>query len=805
MLSNSDRQALYDSLQTPDAAREEIERLRLASPMKSVGKSALTNMVTYLWSRMMGKHLVCESRTCEALCFMHLEHQGKALEIYPQVQMLRVERHSVNGHRTTEPITCDALVFMVDRIVFLECKYERELEKLAAENPREWIKTSNGWSRPAAEKWAAQRGCEYQIWSPPEPHGYYWANLEAIFPLIGFQLNASQKQIGERIVRRCAERPMRLSELIAEFLPCSLNIILVALADRHIFGTLKASLLTEPDSVVLSTDRERIDELSASMLCRIAKSLSPIEVDDPLLCATKVDYQNGIRRLHRVEAMIAGHEPTTRRYLSLVRGVKKAIEDGTSPLVVCLTNYCKSGPTNSKLSPLQILALKSVIDEQWQKGKCRRLTDLYTELKKLCAARGIVDVPSKTTLRKVIKSKSRAKHDLNSGGNRAYHANRPPSDPIVRSVKSLLPFQVAHIDATKFDHRSAATTLPTYPFSCPILYSAIDQATGDILGRSLTFGPPSRFGLGLLIRDIVFRHGKFPLAIVADRGSELWSKMMIAFAVQYRITLHMRPAGAGRYGSEIENALREINANVAHPLVGSTLPDQAGRSVDGKFKSYATARLAFHEVVKSLDHFMFSIWPTRPIGELGATPTERRQELEAYGSEGRTIAYDITFELATSVPLDRDWKVDDRHSIRAFYREYVSAEMTILMRENGRPDEVRLDCANPSFLYAKFGNAWTRAHASDTLEMQVKKELDRIFDSVYTRDKARINRDLKQAAKDGMSDRIAHANASAPATADVQPRTAADSAPTTDPATSEASLWDFSSEETPAFEEFGNA
>lgn len=801
MLSDAARSEIYRDLALTDQAIQEIERIRKGGPARKVGKSALTNMVTYLYSPAMGDHLICESRTCEALCFMEQEYSGRALEIYPQREMQRVERFSAGGHRSTTNIICDALMICRNEIVFVECKYRTELKKLARKNPDEWIETEQGWSRPAAERWAQSRGCRYLIWTPPEPHGYALANMEVLFPFLGREIAPSEKRFANHVLRAASDKPIPLITLLEDSEPEALSIIMTLFAQRRLFGTIQSGLISQPESFFIGTDEHRINELTESMLRRIKESLAPITVKDPLHLATKVDYERGKARLARATAIIEGKTPPTRRYQKLVAAVREALRSGTSALAVCLTHYANSGSPDSKLSEPQQNAIEKVFKEYWDTAKSKSVADLHGRLKNLCKQAGIDDVPSKTTLRLRLKRRSQAKHDLANAGNRGYHANKPVSDPSIRSIRAIAPFTVAHVDATKFDHRSAAATCPGYPFSCPVLYSSIDGATGEILGRSLTFGPPSRFGLALLFRDIVFRHGRFPMAIIADRGSEMWSEMIIAFAAHYQITLYMRPAGAGRFGSQIENALREINTNVAHLLIGSTQPDMQGRAVDGKMKSYRTARLDFGSVVSTLDHVLFKLWPDRPIGELGGSPNELKAQLATFGDGGRHIARDDDFLLATSVPIKK-YKARSTGTLRIRYREYASEELTLALRRHGSPKQVRLDCTDPSRVYVRCGPTWIRAHSTSSLSLAVSTELDRIFDGVFTRDRARANRLAKEKFRAEVLDRVDHTNASAPATKDVQPAAApTDPEENTSIKPNDLSLWQFDSSETPLCEE----
>lgn len=810
MLSDYERDRYYDKHQIPPEHRAELEAMRLESPARKVGKSALANAVTLLFSEQMGRHLATESRTCEAFGFMLQHFEQRVIEIYPQARMMRVERFSSNGHRTTEPITVDALMYTPGGVILLECKYESELLRLSAQNPLEWQRTESGWARPAAQRWAAARGCRYEIFSPTRPAGRCWANLEVLYPLLNRPLNPADERLAAKILDRCAQAPVMLSELHYGFPSGSMGVVLVLLATRRLHGTVWSGLLNRPESFWVSTDRDRIGELDQTMLARQQADLAPIEVKDPLLIATAMDYRRAQLRLDRVNAMINGNQPVSRRYRPLVKRVRAAIAAGRSPLAECLTSFHRSGNHEPRLLKTQVEAMEHVINQFWDRGQCARLDDLHSRLRRHCADVGITDTPSKQSLARAIKRRSSTRHDLATGGNRRYHANKPPSDPVSRSVRAIGFMHMVHIDATKFDNRSAATTCPELPFSCPVLYSAIDQATGTIVGRSLTFGSASRFGLALLLRDIVDRYGQLPLCITMDRGSEGWSEMIVAFAAAYAITLVMRPAGAGRFGSEIENALREINTNIAHRLIGSTLADQKGRASDAKFRSYKTARLAFEHVVEAVDYFLFQVWPDRPIGELGGSPAERYAEAMELGVAGRAVSYNFDFELATSVPIERDrWRVRKERSLRVLYRPYSSPDLSLLLREQGRPDEVRLDCADPSRCYVKFKKRWICAFTSDVLTQQVNSKQDRVFARLFTQDRARENRARKEVARDRTLDRVDLANASQPATRNVQPRThgSEDFPPpaTTEAPVSQSSPWEFEVGETSAFEEVSDA
>lgn len=758
-------------------AQRQLEYLRAKSPMRDVGKSALVNVVVHLWSPLMNRHLVCESKTAEALCFMTAELSGNVLEILPQVEMRHVVRMKGKS-RHVGTITADALFLTDQGPVFIECKLLSELERLVEERPHEYCRRPDGaFGRPAAEQWALARGATYRLWSPPEPYGLLWANCEFVYPQLKSPPTGDDLRRARAIIAEAESAPLTLKAALQLAPESDLQLIGRLIAHRILHANIKTGLLSHADSVLLSTDAARISEIEAECMRRIRAELDPLDVRSRVNTATSIDLNHGRRRLARVKDMIAGKTRVTKDYRPLVRRVQEAIHAGRCPLEECITEYFKSGNRDLRLDDKVYIALDMVRHEKYEKAGVKNMERLRKALRQemdlLCCTDPI---PSDSTIRRALRLASIDKHNLAFGGKRAFHQHRAMSDPQLRTVNAIAPFTMVHIDSTKFDHRSAAETLPTFEFSCPVLYSCIDVGTGEMLGHSLTFGPPSRFGLAALLRDIVRRHGRLPLTLMADRGSELWSKMILAFAEQYELTLLMRPASAPRFGSQIETALREINAKVAHRLAGSTLPDQKGRSVDPKYKSYQTAKLQFRAVAEVVELFLYDIWLDNPIGSIEGTPRQRKESAEEYyGRIGREVSFNDDFRIATSVPVLDKIKVTPDRAVRCMHREYFNSELRDWIRANGKPDDVRLDPENAELGYAKLGPRWIRLHSRRVLEDLVRDELDRIFERIFTRDAARINRERKAQSKSRTHDLVESANAAQPEpTTEAPPDTASE-------------------------------
>lgn len=293
-----------------------------------------------------------------------------------------------------------------------------------------------------------------------------------------------------------------------------------------------------------------------------------------------------------------------------------------------------------------------------------------------------VRTPSETTLRNRLRRKDPLVRAYAEGGGRGFHAAEPASDPSVRSLRCLMPGLMVHVDSTKFDVRCSADLLGTFGFECPTLYVAMDSATGRPLGRSVLFGHSCRNALAVLIRDILHRQGWLPRYWIADGGSEYtggWFQDFCNFCGATRI---QPPPGAPRKNSLAENALGRINSELSHRFLGSTLPDQAGRSVVAKKKSYATACHTYSTIVDCLDHYLFEDLPSIAHGNDRHSAQERNDEIvDTFGNVGvvRIDSLD-DFLIATSIPIERDLEVDPSRGVRYLQRIYTSADLVHQIR-----------------------------------------------------------------------------------------------------------------------------
>ncbi len=131
-----------------DKARQEIEKIRNTQPSRRVG-NRYKNVCGRYPSRKMGVTIQFESHKVELPFIYQLEHSEDVLEYYDQPPPFKIKYASASGRNLGVIITPDFFVIRSSGAGWVECKTERELEKLAQKSPHRYqIDTSDNWQSP---------------------------------------------------------------------------------------------------------------------------------------------------------------------------------------------------------------------------------------------------------------------------------------------------------------------------------------------------------------------------------------------------------------------------------------------------------------------------------------------------------------------------------------------------------------------------------------------------------------------------------------------------------------------------------
>ncbi|GLQ50058.1 transposase family protein [Dyella flava] len=738
-LSELDRQNVYERAGYGLPQIHQIEWMVAESGQRVVGKGALNNVRVHFASRKNGSVRILESHTCERVFAYEMELDPDVLGYYAQIPCRRIVRKGRNGAPHISSATLDFLVFRRDRVELVECKTRGWLQK--HEGDGDWVKVIDGWTCQPYEQWARERGISFHVWAPPAPVASYLRTLEAMYAVKGSTPTAEELRTAERALALLANRPYSIEELEQELAGFRERVALVLLADQRCYGLLKSTPISQGQHFYLYSVKEQAKQADGLALQGLVEASSQPVALDAITLASTSDYKATKNRLARLERIAQGLEKPTVRMSQLARTVKEALSQGRSALTACLTGYGKSGNREGRLDPIQRQCLEWVIRVKWNRGKVTNQNGLWFELEKECE-RHNVKPPGRTTLRRYLCEEDKTKRALATGGMRAYQSTKPVSDPVYRSGTAIGFCHTLHIDSSQFDDRCAPIVELGFPAEKPWFYIGTDEATSCPMAHALIFGHARTDGVAILLREFVHRHGFLPSIIILDRGPENDSDWLQTFCLEKGITLLYAPTGGSRYNSQAECCIRQINISVAHELPGSTKPDMKGRSVDGKFKSRKTARLAFMTIAGAFEEYVYGDLPSTP-GEDGLTPIERRDDaMEKYGVMGITQKFDDGFLIQTSVPIKFKGKATEKRGVRIDRGIFTSEALRMLLRVS-QPEEVRQDCVDPSVLYVKVRSTWVKAFHSAILTIASMSTKERLFELLWGPSAKQRKRKLK--------------------------------------------------------------
>lgn len=725
---SEERRLIYTRAGMSEESIRHVERMVMGSPARTVGRAALNNVVSRIASRKNGRSRMLESHTIELVYAYELELDPSVIGYYTQVQCTRVERINDQGGRHFSSAHIDFLVFRECCVQLVECKPMDWLERKKKEGHTDWHYREDGWHHVAYEAFADQHELSFAVRSPRRYPGIYLQNLEFCYAITRDSDDDPPYKVVDAAIAKIAKRPRTLLELCDEVPGFDARCAMWMMGKRLTYGTWEVTPLSMPEYFTLFADVEQA-ELGQQAMERISNGIyAQSEITDPLLLASATDLARGKERLATVQAMERGEMAWTVRKRQLSKEIRLAIAEGRSALGACLTRYANSGNYLPRLTEEQEAIMKHVILRYWHAGKITREKDLYFTLKRECEKQNI-ECPGRTALYERLRKESPVRHALNTGGLRGYQAIRCATDPRTRSLTPIGYGHTLHIDSSKLDNKIAPDLVKRMPALAAIFYIGIDGATGDTMADALIFGHARTDGIAILLREYVRRHGRLPHIIHLDRGPENKSLWILGFA-EGRITLRWSPTGGSAWNGLAENAIKKVNHNVAHQLIGSTEPDQKGRKVDGRFKSHRNAKTSFEDIRKEFRTYIYEDMPNSPDGDDRA-PSEKREELLAlYGNTGIPCVYDEEFLLQTSVEVDAKKSANPRRGVRTEDGLFSSDELLNAMRLNA-VEELRRDCEDPTVLRVRIGGRWVKAFHSRVQTLALASAEDKLFELLY--------------------------------------------------------------------------
>ena len=719
------RLAIYQLAGIPREFWPELESVIKEAPARNVGAGALDNVVGGLSSRKSRDIRTFESHTVERLYLYQLELDPNVVAYRTQARLHNVEGTDRKGNRKTWPVTADMIVLREDSVTIVECKSLSWLEKQLRKPNSTWTCVEGRWSSRSHESWAAARGLRFEVVAREPICGVELQNYEFIYGM-SFQLATSRDEtIMARAKNVLASGPKTVVELCAHVPGFNNRHTGIMLGRRLAYGMLRSQSICLEDSFLLFDDERHAMLADRIIFNETASSFAPIDISRPILTATSIDAGIASDRLQRIEDMQSGKSPGNDRTIRLERAMFRGVSQGLTKEEALLGEKHKCGNHGRKIAPAQIDAINNTVKNYWQNGKLTDLDHLHFELKRECA-RLETAAPSKTTLRLAANAVDLRKRALALGGMRAYQSDKNITPPDRSSLPPVAYGHTLHIDSSVLDNRSAPNLITQFPAEKARFYVGVDGATSKPMGHALLFGPARTDGLAILLREYVSRNGFLPCLIVIDRGTENTSNWFKAFCRKAGITWMYAPTAGSSHNGLAENIIGRVNSQVAHRLPGSSKPDQKGRAVDGKFKSRKTAQIAFEEIAKEFETYLFKDIPRTPNDD-NITPDEMAEELQRFGEfAGRSATLDPAFFILTSVPTNTVPKVEHGY-IRTGYGKFSSIEFQAGVANNTRVDDLRRDCIDPSVMYARVKNTWYQIFNRTVLHFRQLTDIQKLW------------------------------------------------------------------------------
>lgn len=167
MLTEAQLQALLERFHLSASARQIVQHVRNNPPSRRV-RAAVGNVTCLFPSVKMGVTIQAESHTVEFPFLLSMETDSLVHEFYDQPPSLKLAYRS-NGRQSSWIHTPDFFRIGKDWIGWVECKPEKELERLSQKRPWRFEKREDGkWRCPPGEEYAAQFGLAYHVWSSSE-------------------------------------------------------------------------------------------------------------------------------------------------------------------------------------------------------------------------------------------------------------------------------------------------------------------------------------------------------------------------------------------------------------------------------------------------------------------------------------------------------------------------------------------------------------------------------------------------------------------------------------------------------------
>ncbi|MGH6752750.1 MAG: hypothetical protein ACREDP_11335, partial [Bradyrhizobium sp.] len=620
--------------------------------------------------------------------------------------------HDKRGRKSWKMITPDYLECRRDVFEFVEVKLLASLLRLAATYPHDWIQTADQWRYLPGEEAANALGFSYRVFVADALSKAFTTNTllrwqvsrSAPAPLTSRQLAKVRKLLvgGPRTVARLCELQGCLTG----------GQLLQAIERGDLFGLLDRQIF-EDRFLIFGSDieaQQHANWLSAAQ----TPSEPPGFYLERLLHASVTELSDADRQYKQYKHdRLVGTKLDATAYRQRAR-LAAVAQEGALPIAAFLSAFKDRGgegrPIDNDIRLSIMKASKYYADTAQGKRKPSKAMIKWME-----AYPQYKDKVSEETFRKLYhQALAPERIALISGGARSFHKARPRTDGRKVNARADIPGVYVHLDGV---HLDALAVGAEGGFDRLVYYPMVDDKTGYVLARGVETNRSSSLGVNMAIGNCVQRHGRLPLVLLRDHGSENNNNQTPEQAEAFRSIFQFRPRSDPRSGGMGESFNAALN-DFAATLLGGMYFDAAGRGADGKKKARKHAVYTLEEIIRKIDHWIFEVWNKAHPGDsqlsreqLFQSTLKRYPELLIPFTDGPLLRYNTGYRL-------RERVVDYQRGIRYAGKGYSSEELVSGIRLRKTFTKPRLDCLDPSVIWVCDGTHYVATYSHDHIRVQ---------------------------------------------------------------------------------------